>query len=208
MREIEGLYLLIHSRYFLWSGIIIKMKKTPLKRKTPLRSKKVPKRPKKRSKRKTGTNKTKSKGYQCPKWFMRIKVGSHGNTPAQKRLWKLVSDTYREEDAKLYGNCCPLCGKYLNHWKDGQLGHWLAWSVCNSWFKYERRNLMMICSGCNIYPSSITLRRMGEVLQERWGEDILDWIEQENQRYRGQKLEQWMLVDYAKMVNPAIAEEE
>ena len=142
--------------------------------------------------------------YVAPKWFKAIKPGAHGKTPHQKKLWRVVSETYRKEDWTNYGPNCPCCGTYLESWKDGQLGHWLRYSLCNGWFKYERMNLALICSGCNMSDDAITLNKLGETLKFRHGEDVLLWIEKTNQdpKYRGNKQELWMCVDYAAKVAP------
>ncbi len=147
---------------------------------------------------------TKKGQYVAPKWFKSIKPGSHGKTTHQKRLWRVISETYREQDWNNYGPHCPCCGIYLNSWKDGQLGHWLRYSLCNGWMKYERANLALICSGCNVSDDAITLHKLGETLRIRYGDDILQWIEEENERpeNRGVKQELWMCVDYAARIAP------
>ncbi len=180
------------------------MRRTQLKRNTPLRTK-TPLRAKKTTKRKKRTPLEK---YKAPAWFNRIPYGSHGSTPAQKRLWKVVSDTYREEDWETFGPNCPICNRHLESWKDGQLGHFHRYSLCHGWFKYERRNLAMICAGCNINDGGLTSFKFAEVLRMRFGEDTILWIEQENQRYKGSKLETWQCVDYVAKIAPHLVENE
>lgn len=171
------------------------MKKTPLKRKTPLKSKPTTRRKKKPLEK-----------YKPPKWFNQIPYGSHGSTPAQKRLWKLISDKYRQEDYEFYEGRCPLCSKPLESWKDMQLGHFHRWSVCNSWFKFERKNLLGICAGCNIHDGGLTSYKFGEELKMLWGDDVIDWIEKENERFRGLRMETWKIVDYASKVAPELCD--
>lgn len=153
---------------------------------------------------KQGKQKASEKGYKAPKWFTSIKVGAHGKTPAQKKLWRVVSETYREYDYNTYGPNCPCCGIHLERWQDGQLGHWLRYSLCNGWFKYSRENLALICSGCNMSDDAITLWKLGETLKMRHGEDILLWIDLENKAVhnKGVKQEVWMCVDYASRIAP------
>lgn len=134
---------------------------------------------------------------------MSIKPGAHGNTPAQKRLWRVVSEKYRQDDWNTYGPHCAVCGAFLETWEHGQLGHFHRYSLCNGWFKYERRNMAMICAGCNMNDGGLTSFKFAEALRIRYGEDIILWIEQENQRHRGEKLEDWMIVDYAATVDPS-----
>jgi len=90
----------------------------------------------------------------------------------------------------------------MESWRDAQLGHWLRYSLCNSWYKYERINLAAICAGCNMKDDAITLKRLGEELQRRHGFDALDVIEIENQLLSGGKMETWQIVDYAARLRP------
>jgi len=141
-----------------------------------------------------GTAKTPKKGYQPPKWFTGIKLGSHGSTPAQKKLWTVVREKYLQEDFEKFNGKCVTCNKHLEHWKDGQLAHYKAWSVCNSWFKYERKNLRLSCANCNRLSDGVIGKRFADELIKQYGADHLDWIEQENLKYRGQKMEEWEIV--------------
>lgn len=184
------------------------MKRTPLKRKTALRTRTPAKRHRiaqvKRKAKKAP--KSPSKGYKPPKWFQKIKPGGHGNTPAQKRLWRVVSETYRQEDIARWGAFCPCCGKPFETYHDAHLGHWLRYSLCNSWMKFERVNLAAICPGCNYLDDAITLQKLGEALKFRYGEDTLLFIEQENLRMRGKKMETWAIVDYVARLRPDLVE--
>ncbi len=143
----------------------------------------------------TRSVKTASKGYKPPKWFTALKPGSHGSTPAQKKYWKVVSDTYRKQDFEDFGGKCVSCSTRLSDWRDGDLAHYRAWSVCNAWFKYERKNLALSCKGCNRLSDGIVGHTFGEELKRRHGADVLDWIETENEKYRGQKMEVWEIVE-------------
>lgn len=135
---------------------------------------------------------------------MAIKPGAHGNSPAQKRIWRVVSETYRQQDWEEFGPYCPCCGVYLESWRDGQLGHWLRYSLCNSWFKYCRENLALICAGCNMKDDALTLYKLSETLKFRYGEDVLLYIETQNNSIenRGKKIEVWMAVDYVARLRP------
>lgn len=171
------------------------MKRTQLKRKTALKAK-----PTKRKRRKP------LEKYKAPRWFNRIPYGSHGSTPAQKRLWKVLSDTYRQEDFELYQGRCPICNKPVEDWNHLQLGHFHRWSLCNSFFKFARENLLGICASCNIHDGGLTSYKFAERLKQKYGEDHLLWIEQENQRWVGKKMETWALVDYVAKVRPDLVD--
>lgn len=176
------------------------MKRTPLKRGTKQmkRSGFAPK-----GKNATRKRKKTSLGvYRPPAWFNAIKPGSHGNTPAQKRYWKVISDTYREEDFKKYNRKCVSCGTRLEHWKDGDLAHFKKYSVCHSWFKYERKNVALSCKGCNQRDDGVVGYYFGEELKRRHGDHIIEWIEKVNEAYRGQKIETWELVEKTAKLRP------
>lgn len=148
------------------------------------------------------STKTPKKGYQVPKWFKSLPLGSHGSSPAQKKYWKVVSDTYRKEDFEKYGGKCVSCETTLERWQDGQLAHFKAWSVCNSWFKFERKNLALSCPNCNRLSDGMVGLKFAQELQRRHGDDILEWIETENLKYRGQKLEVSECVDKLSQLRP------
>lgn len=155
---------------------------------------------KSKTKRVVDKSRTPKRGFQIPAWFMSIKPGAHGNSPAQKRLWKLTSDTYRKQDFEAYGGKCVSCPTRLERWEDGQLAHFKAWSVCNSYFKYERKNLAFSCPNCNRLSDGVVGANFAKELQHRHGKHILDWIETENLKYRGQKLEAHELVARAEQI--------
>jgi hypothetical protein len=146
--------------------------------------------------------KSPQKGYKPPKWFTSIKAGSHGNNPAQKKHWKVVSDTYRKADWEQYGGKCVSCPTRLERWEDGQLAHFKAWSVCNSWFKYERKNLALSCPNCNRLSDGMVGIKFAQELQKRHGKDILGWIETENLKHKGIKMEAWEHVDKVQKLRP------
>lgn len=197
------------------------MKRGTLQRKTPLTAKRgfnVVKRNRvqmmpstkntlKRSRGKLGGNKSKStkiknRGYQVPSWFKSLKPGSHGATLAQKKYWRVVSETIRQEEFIQYGGRCVSCPRILLSWKDGQCGHYKAWSVCNGFFKYERKNLALICSHCNKISDGPINEAFKRELQRRHGESIIDWINTENQKYHNTKMELWEIVERtAKILN-------
>lgn len=137
--------------------------------------------------------------WKSPTWFNKIPYGSHGSTPTQKRYWKLVSDLVRIFDFYKYGQCVS-CGKHMNHWSEGDCGHFKAFTLCNSYFKFDFKNLALQCKGCNKLGSGDTGHRFGEELKRRHGKDILDEIEKENNNYRGQKIEDFELVSMAELV--------
>lgn len=200
------------------------MKRTPLKRKTALRAKrpnfakKAQKAPsivrgvKKRSmglvarktqkgklgeeSKKTKKSKLPKKGYKPPTWFTAIKPGGHGNTPAQKRYWRLVSIAVRVEDFEKYRRCVS-CKRAFDTWQEGQAGHYKAWANCNGFFKYERKNLALICTHCNHISDGPTNERFLTEMQHRHGHDFPEWVERENLKHKGEKMEVWEIVERA-----------
>jgi len=147
-------------------------------------------------------SKSPKKGFQVPKWFKSIKLGSHGSSPTQKKLWTVVREKYLQEDFIQFQGKCVTCNTRFDRWQDSQLAHYKAWSVCNSFFKYERKNLRMSCSNCNRLSDGVIGKRFADALVAQYGADHLDWIETENLKYRGQKLEEHILVGMAEKIDP------
>lgn len=136
---------------------------------------------------------------------MDIKPGSHGSTPAQKRLWRVISEYVRQRDFEKYGKCVS-CPHRFSHWKEAQAGHWLPFSLCNSYYKYDyAHNLAAQCNVCNqsLHRSGAHVgHEMGEELKRRHGADVLDRIKADNLSYRGQKIDEWEIVKIVEMLRP------
>jgi len=131
------------------------------------------------------------KGYQPPKWFKSLPQSrGHGSSVAQRKLWKLVSDKVRQDEYKKYAGKCVSCHRRLDDWRDGQCAHYKAWSVCNGFFKYETKNMALSCGYCNYVDDGATGHAFGEELKRRYGPDHLEWIDKENEKHRGERLEE------------------
>jgi hypothetical protein len=167
-----------------------------IKRRTPLRST--------QKSSKNRPRKLATKGYVVPAWFNAIPLGSHGSNPAQKRLWKVCSDTYRLEDWTEDPRC-RACGTELESWKDGHLGHFKKYSLCNSWFKFDRMNLSLICPACNYLDDGPTLFAFGNYLCDKYGPNHIARIEIENEAQRGKKMEVWEIVAKVQEIAPHLA---
>jgi hypothetical protein len=148
-----------------------------------------------------------TKGYKPPKWFTSLPAGSHGNTPAQKKAWKAISQLVRRRDFEQYGGKCVSCPTRLSDWREGDCGHYKAWSVCHGFFKYEVSNLALQCKGCNRLSDGTVGTRFGIELQRRYGKSHLDWLEKENEKHRGEKLEEWLLVELTAKLRPDLVHE-
>lgn len=132
--------------------------------------------------------------YKVPSWFMKIKPGAHGATPTQKRAWRIVSEYVRKRDFEKYKGKCVSCGKVFVQWEDLQAGHYKPWGSSNSWFKYDLTNINGQCNHCNMNSGADIGFCYGQEMKRRYGKNILAWIEKENEKYRGQKMEEWELV--------------
>jgi len=140
------------------------------------------------------TRKVQNKGYKVPGWFKSIPLGSHGSNPTQKRYWKVVSNLVRQRDFKKYKGKCVSCFRRLERWEDGQCAHYRRYATCNSYFKWEIKNLALSCSYCNQNEDGVIGYAFGEELKRRYGDKHLDWIEKENKKYHGMKLEDHEIV--------------
>ncbi len=100
---------------------------------------------------------------KLPKWIKSIPESkAHGSGTYQKRLWRLVSDYVRIHDWYKYHKCIAT-GRYIDHWKDGQAGHFISYSKCNGIFKFDIDNIFLQSAYSNA-----------------WG-DYDDWLEFEKQ---------------------------
>ena len=133
--------------------------------------------------------------YKAPKWFSSTKAGSHGNTPAQKKAWTIVSAYVRQRDFKNYHGKCVSCPRILENWQDGDCAHYKAWGACNGFFKYELTNLALSCKNCNRLSDGNVGHAFGEELKRRYGKKHLEWIATEDRKHTGEKLEEWLLVE-------------
>jgi hypothetical protein len=79
---------------------------------------------------------------EVPAWIRAVPHGSrdHGSGPLQKKLWRVTSDFVRIRDWHEYG-ACAATGKRLEHWRNGQAGHFKAWTKCNAIAKFDTRNI-------------------------------------------------------------------
>lgn len=156
-------------------------------RRTPLRRK---------SDKKRVVDKTRTRvAYKAPAWFTKIKLGSHGNNVAQKRYWRFISCFVRQRDFRDQKGCCVSCPSILKRWQDGDAAHFKRYSVCNSYFKFNPDNIALSCKNCNRNDDGVVGHAFGEELKRRYGKDHLEWIEEENNKFRGKKLETHKIVE-------------
>lgn len=160
--------------------LTVPMKRTALRKVSPNKVKK---------------SKTSIYKWTPPKWIGCIPQGSHGSTILQKKLWKVVSDFVRIQHFYLHGAICFGCLEHkILHWKDGQAGHWKSWGYSNSYAKYEIRNLLMICANCNNNEDGLIGHRIGQQLIKMYGKNNEAYIVEQNNIYRGKKMEEVVLV--------------
>lgn len=169
------------------------MKRTGFKRKATKPMKRTPLRSK--SKNPAKKKKIKKKGYRVPPWFSSLPAGSHGSGRVQKKYWKVVSDYVRKRDFEKYDGRCVSCSKRLEHWKDGHAAHFRKYSLCNSWFKFDIDNIALSCPICNKRDDGPIGFAFGQELIRRYGPHHLEWIEKENLKYKGVKMEDWEIVE-------------
>ncbi len=142
--------------------------------------------------------KPKAPPYQVPDWFKKLPQGSHGNTINQRKAWGVVSEFVRRRDFKLFGGACvDGCGNSVREWKEGQAGHWIAWGAANGIFKYNLLNLGLQSANCNRKSDGKTGHGFALELKRRHGKNILEILAKEDQKHRGEKIEDWVLVELA-----------
>lgn len=138
--------------------------------------------------------------YVAPDWFRALPAtGSHGSNANQKKLWRVVTDYVRQRDFKAHLPC-PGCGKHFSAWQESQAGHFKAWAVCKGMFKFDVRNLAAICAGCNSFGDGVTNYRFGVEMNRRFGAGHTEWIDKENLKHEGEKMDLPLLVSYAEEI--------
>lgn len=140
----------------------------------------------------------KNRGYTPPDWFKKIKTGSHGSTPTQKRLWTIVSEYVRKRDFQRYNGKCISCDTILSRWQDGQAAHYIPYSRCHGMYKFDPENIYLSCAICNTgYGGAHVGYNFGNEIVRRQGHDALNVIDFNNESHRGEKMHEWDLVEMA-----------
>ncbi len=144
------------------------------------------------------------KAYKVPDWFKGIKPSTgHGSGVTQQRAWAVVSEYVRKRDFKRYGGKCVSCWRRLDRWQEGQAAHYKPWSICHGMYKFDPENIHLSCPFCNFIAGGDVGHAFGEELKRRSGfSDILQIIDHTNEAHRGQKCEDWMLVELVARLAP------
>jgi hypothetical protein len=84
-------------------------------------------------------------------------------------------------------------GQYLSHWKEGQAGHFKAYSVCNGIFKFDERNIHLQNVNSNYFGDKRGDKAQGyyfgEELKRRYGKKFIEEIEKENRKHINEKVD-------------------
>ena len=162
------------------------MKRSELRRYTPLKSKAGigKKKPKSGSKKKT-----------LPTWIKAIPEGSHGSGTLQKRLWRLVSDFVRIRDWTLFGKRCTATGKCLESWKHGQAGHFRPYTKCNGMMKFDESNIFLQSAQSNGFGDYDDWKQFEAEIIRRYGEDHIPNFLSENIRHVNEKIYDSMVIE-------------
>lgn len=142
----------------------------------PLRKEEGDRKPRSAPKR----SKTASRGPKLEAWIRAIPEGSHGSGTLQKRLWRVTSDYVRIRDWYAYSGRCVASGAYIEHWSQGDAGHWKSYSVCNGLFKFDPINIHLQSKSSNGWGGQEIGHKFGETLKNRYYPTILEQIQLEN----------------------------
>lgn len=134
-------------------------------------------------------------------WITKIKPGSHGSTPTQKRYWRVVSDSVRIRDWYKYKRCIA-CNNPIYNWQDSQAGHYRAWAVCRGYSKWDKLNIFGECAICNTGFNGNEIGAMfKEGIIKRYGQDRIEYINKLSS-YPSEKMDD--LVIEQKIINEII----
>jgi hypothetical protein len=153
-----------------------------------------PRKPLKRSgfKQRTTPLKTKSSSPRkkqlstLPKWIKAIPEGSHGSGTYQKRLWKLVSDYCRIRDWYKYDGYVVDKPERVEHWSQGDGGHFLPYSKCNGMFKFSPDNVHLQSKSGNAWGGSLIGFPFGKELERRYGNYYIPMLHEKNKAHHNQ----------------------
>lgn len=67
-------------------------------------------------------------------------------------------------------------------------------------FKYHVDNLALICQVCNYNDDAVVGAQFTDEMRKRHGKDFVEWVLQENNKHRGEKMELPLLVAYAEEI--------
>lgn len=128
-------------------------------------------------------------------WIRAIpESNSHGTGTYQKRLWRLVSDYVRIRDWYKYKSCVAT-HRSIEHWKEGQAGHFKPYSICNAEYKFNPENIHLQSANSNHLSSQEDGYNFGEELKRRYGKGILKQIDENNKHFHAQKLTQTRTIE-------------
>lgn len=166
------------------------MKRTALKRKTPLKAKRAISSKKQRDRQSIAkAKKTPSGGNFAPK-KRRKKTDL---AKAKAKLWKLCKQIIFQR----HGNDCYTCPSKNLQGSNCQLGHFISSSICSTELRYDLRNLRIQCFSCNIHKSGnwveyekhlkadgVDVEYLKRRNEETKGEQYrLDWYEEKIEHY-------------------------
>lgn len=144
---------------------------------------------------------------KLPKWLNKIPQGTHGSGIAQKKYWKVVSDTVRIRDFHEYGTCIS-CGSKFPSWQDSQAGHYKSWGTCRGYSKWNQMNIFGQCRTCNSansksFVSSKDTNVIGgnfkDNIRARYGENRVKIIEALD-KHPTEKMEDHVIIELIKDV--------
>lgn len=64
-------------------------------------------------------------------------------------LWTIFSRYVRKRDFIKYHGKCVSCRAYLQDWKDGDAGHYIAAGRCGLGLLFDEKNVHLQCKQCN-----------------------------------------------------------
>ncbi len=129
------------------------MKRSPLKRRTPLKRSKIPLKLSKLRKR-----------------------GKQSISKIQRKLWQLCKEIIRKQ----HGNACYTCGASGLTGSNWHTGHMWPKASLGAWLKYDLRVLRPQCYNCNINRGGMGADFWVRMVREN-GQEYMDNLKSERQ---------------------------
>jgi len=72
--------------------------------------------------------------------------------------------------------------------------------LCNGMFKFNEKNLALICSSCNFIDDGVVNAQFADEMRRRHGADFVEWVLATNNEHRGTKLDVGDIIAYAEEI--------
>lgn len=92
------------------------------------------------------------------------------------KAWDILSDYVRCRDWHRFQGACVSSGNRLNHWRDGDAGHYYSMGGHGAYLGFHQDNIHLQGKNENQIGSMETGARFRDTLEQRYGEEFLTML--------------------------------